>query len=345
MKKLKIALSVFVSVVVALTGLLFVGCKKKDFTHIVFNEVTHSIFYAPFYAAINLGYLKDEGLSISLTNGGGSNVSMTALLSGSADMILAGPETVVYTNMEGVSDQPKVFGQLTQTDGSFVVSKKGADFDINDLVGETIIGGRAGGMPAMTLAYAIKQCAGLELGTGEGKVNLRDNVDFNAIASEFENSNAAFCTLFEPNATNLVKAHPDKYHVVKSVAELVNMEKIPYTCFIAKQSYLKDHGDIAEKFLRAVNRAYLYLKDCYENDHLEDAAKALIASFDGMTLQDLEIAVEAYYRIDAFSSDMVMSEESFQTLIKITQFAGMTNGNTNYNEIVTNEIANRVLAN
>ena len=88
---------------VATSGLLF-GCNKKDYNKIELNEVTHSIFYAPLYVAINNGYFEDEGLTVSLTNGGGSNTSMSALLSGSADMILAGPETAVYTNQQGVSN-------------------------------------------------------------------------------------------------------------------------------------------------------------------------------------------------------------------------------------------------
>ncbi len=341
MKKFKLALAGALCCALALSTSLVVGCGEKDYTKISLNEVTHSIFYAPLYAAINLGYFEDEGLTVNLTNGGGSNISMSALVSGAADIILAGPETVVYTNQEGIADQPKVFGQLTQADGSFIVSKKGADFKITDLVGETIIGGRAGGMPAMTLQYAIED-AGLTIGTGKDQVNLKTDVDFNAIGSTFENSNAAFCTLFEPNASNLVAAHPE-YHIVGAVADFAP-KNIPYTCFIAKESYLRDHSDIAEKFLRAVRRAYDFMKDCYLNDHLEDAAKALKNSFDGMTIDDLKIAVAAYYRINAFSSDMVMSEESLKTLLKITQKAGMTNGNTNYNEIVNTEIASRLAA-
>ena len=344
MKKLKVSLIVGLSMMLALTTTLFMGCGSKDYNKINLNEVTHSIFYAPFYAAINLGYFEDEGLSINLTNGGGSDVSMTALISGSADIILAGPETVVYTSQEGISDQPKVFGQLTQTDGSFIVCKEKSDepFNITDLIGETIIGGRAGGLPAMTLQYAIES-AGLEIGTGENQVNLRTDVSFNAIASEFENSDAKYCTLFEPNASNLIAAHPE-YEIVAAVGDLVNNVNIPYTCFITKNSYLEQHSDICEKFLRAVTRSYDYLKDCYENDNLTAAANALIDSFDGMTIQDLEIAVEAYYRINAFASSPVMSESAFEQLLEITENAGMLNGNTNYEDVVNTEIASKIVA-
>ena len=344
MKKIKLAIITCLCFMLALTTTLLVGCGGKDYSKINLNEVTHSIFYAPFYAAINLGYFEAEGLEVNLTNGGGSSYSMSALVSGSADIILAGPETVVYTSQEGITDAPKVFGQLTQTDGSFIVSKDNSDepFEISDLVGETIIGGRAGGLPAMTLQYAIEQ-HGLEIGTGENQVNLRTDVAFDAIASEFVNSDAKYCTLFEPNASNLIAEHPE-YKIVASVGSLVNNTNIPYTCFIAKDSYIKDHADVCEKFLRAVTRAYDYLKDCYENNNLRLAAEALLPSFDGLTVSDMEIAVEAYYRINAFASNPIMSQSAFEMLLAITENAGMLNGNTDYESVVDTSIAEKVVA-
>ncbi len=344
MKKFKIVIVSAFALVIALSTSFFFGCGQRDYSKINFNEVTHSIFYAPFYAAINLGYFEEEGLEINLTNGGGSNVSMAALVSGSADMILAGPETVVYTSQEGVTDQPKVFGQLTQTDGSFIVAKNKSDkpFEITDLIGKTIIGGRAGGLPAMTLQYAVESY-GLEIGTGENQVNINDNVAFNNIASEFVNSDAEYCTLFEPNASNLIAEHPE-YEIVASVGSLVNNTNIPYTCFIAKDSYLNEHADICEKFLKAVRKAYDFLKNCYETDNLESAAEALLPSFEGMTLKDMEIAVKAYYSINAFSSNPVMSKSAFEMLLEITENAGMLNGNTNYESVVNTEIAKKITA-
>ena len=112
MKKFKASIIAGLCLMLALSTSLIVGCGSRDYNKINLNEVTHSIFYAPFYAAINLGYFEDEGLEINLTNGGGSDVSMSALVSGSADIILAGPETVVYTSQEGISDQPKFLASL-----------------------------------------------------------------------------------------------------------------------------------------------------------------------------------------------------------------------------------------
>ena len=100
------------------------GCKDKDDLKVIeLNEVTHSVFYAPLYIAIENGYFEEEKLQVNLTNGGGADNSMTAVLSKTADIGLMGPETVIYVYNQNKADYPKVFGQLTQKDGSFLVSR------------------------------------------------------------------------------------------------------------------------------------------------------------------------------------------------------------------------------
>ena len=100
---------------IGLASCLFVACGKDE-NEIKINEVTHSIFYAPLYAAINLGYFEEEGLKVTLESNDGSHTSMSVLLSGNCEVALVGPETVVYANE--TKDKPLVFGQLTQKDGS-----------------------------------------------------------------------------------------------------------------------------------------------------------------------------------------------------------------------------------
>lgn len=318
------------ALLVATSCCLLFGCNKKDYNKIELNEVTHSIFYAPLYVAMNNGYFEDEGLTVTLTNGGGSNTSMSALLSGSADMILAGPETAVYTNQQGVSNAPVVFGQLTQCDGSFIVSKEAVeDFSLDDLVGETIIGGRAGGLPAMTLQYIIES-QGYEIGTGADQINLRTDVAFDLTASVWENDDSVkYCTLFEPTATNIVNA-VDGAEIVASLGELSG--SIPYTCFIARENYVKDHSDVVEKFLTAVKRAYNYI---VSNDSYA-VAQALLPSFDGNTVEELQIAVEQYVAINAWSSNMIMSSESFDNLMNVMLNAGVITEKSVFSEVVDN---------
>ena len=90
MKKFFVAFVAMVILCFPLTG-----CGKDD-SVIKINEVTHSVFYAPLYVAMELGYFEEQGITIDLTNGGGSDKSMTAVLSGDADICLAGPETAIF---------------------------------------------------------------------------------------------------------------------------------------------------------------------------------------------------------------------------------------------------------
>ncbi len=316
-------------------GFFVTACGKKDYNKINLNEVTHSIFYAPLYVAMNQGYFEDEGLSVSLTNGGGSDTSMSALLTGSADIILAGPETVVYTQQEGVADKPVVFGQLTTCDGSFIVSKENdQDFSLSNLVGETIIGGRQGGLPAMTLQYIIEN-NGYTIGTGENEINLRTDVAFNLTASVWEgDSSVKYCTLFEPTATNIEKE--GKGYVVASLGEISG--SIPYTCFATKESYLEEHSDVAEKFLKAVSRGYDFI---VSNDS-EIVAEALLPSFEGNTVEELQVAVEQYISISAWSIDMILTEESFNNLMNVMLNAGVITETSNWEDVVNNSLATKI---
>lgn len=334
MKKWKILAVLPLAILLIFSTCLFTGCKTKDYNVIELNEVTHSIFYAPLYVAQNRGFFKDEGLTVNLTNGGGSNVSMGALMSNSADIILAGPETVVYTQNEGAKDKPVVFGQLTACDGSFIVSKDAdEEFDIENLKNETIIGGRAGGMPAMTLQYII-ETSGLTIGTGQDEVNLRTDVEFNLVGSVWsESANVKYCTLFEPTATNMAREKEGK--VVESLGTLSG--RIPYTCFAAKQSYLKNHGDVAEKFIKAVLKGYDYI---VTND-TETVARALLNSFE-TSLEDLEVAVEQYIKINAWSSDMILTRESFDNLMNILLHAKVIDSASSWLSVVDNSIVNKL---
>ena len=135
------------------------GCGESgELTKVRLNEVTHSVFYAPLYVAMDLGYFEEEGLELEVTTGQGADKVMTALLSGQADIAFMGPEATIYVYNEGQEDYAVSFAQLTQCDGSFLVAREpDPDFTWDKVRGATIIGGRPGGMPLMTLEYVLKK--------------------------------------------------------------------------------------------------------------------------------------------------------------------------------------------
>lgn len=325
------------AVVFAFMSIAFVGCKddtnKVDVIKV--NEVTHSIFYAPLYVAINNGYFTDENIKIELTNGGGADASMSAILSGDADIGLMGPEAAIYVNQGDAKDKPVVFGQLTKRDGSFIVSKTNyTNFSLSDMVGKEIIGGRKGGVPAMTLEYAIKE-AGLEIGTGTGKVNLNTSVAFNNTASVFETTSAEFCTLFEPTASELCAEKG--YHIVASVGELSG--EVPYTCFMSKDSYYKDNAYKIERFLRAVYRGYNFLKSAT----VSELANSLKPSFPAISDASIVTSINSYKSVDAWQEDLIMKETAFNRLQDIIIGAGELNTRSKFTDIVDNTVATKVV--
>lgn len=316
------------------TCICFVGCKKDKSANgvIRLNEVTHSVFYAPLYLAINLGYMEEEGITIEITNGGGSDASMTALLTGSADIALMGPETVVYVEAGGSTNHPVVFGQLTKKDGCFLISKNPVtNFDFaTSLTGKTAIIGRQGGMPAMTFEWI---CNNVDVYNGLN-VTLDTSTAFNMMVSVFDSTNAEYCTMFEPTASEYVAA--GKGYYVASVGEYSG--EIPYTCFMAYPDYIEDNKEQIQGFLRAIKKAYLYLT----TNSSSDVAKALKASFDGTSEESLAVAVEKYIEIDAWSNSPAMSKDSYNRLLSVLKNAGTITKDVEFSKVVDNSIANEI---
>lgn len=328
-------LAVFVAVLVGLVSVGFAGCGGNSKLRV--NEVTHSIFYAPFYAAINLGYFEEEGIEIDLVNGGGSDQSMTALISNSADVALLGPETAVYVVNEGASNAPVIFGQLTKRDGSLLIGRNPEpDFKWSNLVGKEIIGGRRGGSPAMALQYAIEKVNNLPIGTGPDKVNINLDVAFNLVVGAFEAGTGDYCTMFEPTASEYVAA--GKGYIVASVGE--ECGEVPFTCFMAMRSYINKNEGQIEAFLRAVMKGYNYLMNATDDEIYE----ALAPSFSTSTRSSIVTSVQTYKRIDAWMSSPAMEESAYNRLLAIMTNAGELDKNVDFSKVVDNSYANRVMS-
>ena len=322
---------------ILLGGLLFLlplsACGKKDdgsgLKTVKINEVTHSIFYAPLYLADALGYFEEENLKIELTNGGGADSVMAAVLSEDSDVGFCGPEAALYVLAGGSTDAPEVFGQLTKKDGSFLVSRTPEpDFQWPDLQGKEILAGRKGGVPAMTFEYVLN---GYQMYDGTD-VNLNFDVAFNLMTSAFEGGTADYCTMFEPVASEYQAA--GKGYIVASVGEASG--DVPYTCFMAKKSWLNKYGDRADGLLRAITKATKYLTET----PVETVAPYLVSYFESTPVSSIETAIESYKAIDAWATNMAMTEESFNRLQDIIENAGELPKRVEFSKLVDTTRAN-----
>ena len=289
------------------------GCGaggKEEATVVRLNEVTHSVFYAPQYVAMEQGFFAEEGLEIELYNGGGADKVMTAVVSGQSDIGLAGPESCIYIHNQGKDDLPVIFGQLTKRDGSFLMGRGEEDFTWEMLRGKTVLGGRKGGVPEMTLEYVLKQ-HGLVPGRD---VTVDTSVQFNMMAGAFTGGQGDYVTLFEPTASQVEAAGEGR--ILCSIG--TESGEIPYTAYFASQSYLAEHGDVVAAFTRAMVRA-LHWVDTHTD---AEVARAIAPQFPD-TDEELLTAVTARHRaIDAWNLAFTMEESSLEALETVMTEAG-----------------------
>ncbi len=309
------------------------GCgESSDLTKVRLNEVTHSVFYAPLYVAIDLGYFEEEGLELEITTGQGADKVMTALLSGQADIAFMGPEATIYVYNEGQEDYAVSFAQLTQCDGSFLVAREpDPDFTWDKVRGATIIGGRAGGMPLMTLEYVLKKNGIIP---GED-VEVLTHIQFALMAGAFTGGEGDYVTLFEPVAATLELEGSG--FVVASVGE--DSGRVPYTVFAARKSYMESNPEIIQSFTNAIYRAQIWVQ---EHSPSEIAA-AIAPAFPEVDLEVLTAVAQRYKEIDAWAHSPVFTAESFDRLQDIMETAGELEQRAPYDKLVTNSFAEEAI--
>ncbi len=305
---------------------------QKENTKVVLNEVVHSVFYVPLYVAIENGYFSEEGLDVTLQVGNGADKSMTALLSGEANIILAGAESSMYVQSNENGKEIVNIGQLTKRAGNFLVAKEKADnFTWEDVKGKKIIGGRPGGMPEIMLEHILKE-HGINPTTD---VNITTNLDFTATTGAFATGEYDYTMEFEPNAT---KIETEGYgYVVASLG--TDGGEIPYTSFITTKEYAKDNSETLEKFLNAIYKAQKFL---VETDSSE-LAKIISPQFDSVPIDQLEIIIERYKSQDTWTLNPLCNVESYEKLEQILLKAGTLTSEIDTSALVDNSIARKVV--
>lgn len=302
--------------------------NQSNVQMIKLSEVTRSVFYAPQYVAINNGYFTENGIEIELTTGQGADAVMTSVLSGECEIGFAGPEASIYVYNEGKEDYCQVFAQLTKKDGSFLVAKEETNnFTWKDLKGKTVIPGRKGGVPYMTLEYVIKQ-NGLNPQTD---LVLDDSIKFDLMASAFSTGTADYVTLFEPTASNIQNI--GKGYIVASVGEEAG--EIPYTAYFAKKSYIEKNEETIEKFTKAIYKGQKWAKE-HTAKEIADVIKDFFPDTD---MELLTTAIQSYKDIDAWNETPILKEESFNKLQEVMSLAGELDKKAPYNEIINNKYA------
>ena len=320
------------TVVVILMGLT-TGCKGDGkLIKVNLNEVAHSIFYAPMYVAFEEGYFKDEGLDVELVNGLGADKTMTALLSGEADIGFMGSEASIYVYNEGAEDYVVNFAQLTQRAGNFLVSRDlNEDFTWDNVKGKTVLGGRVGGMPQMVFEYILKK-QGID---PKEDLDIVQNIDFGLTSQAFASGQGDYTIEFEPAATALELEKTGK--VVTSLG--VDSGLVPYTAFSAKKSYIKENPEVIQSFTNAIQKGMEYV-----NSHTpEEIADAISGQFKETDKETLVLIVTRYYEQDTWKDNLIFEQESFELLQDILAEAGELSTRVPYEELIDTDFARNAI--
>ncbi|WP_152952387.1 ABC transporter substrate-binding protein [Peribacillus butanolivorans] len=306
------------------------GSKEKETTKVRVAEVTRSLFYTPQYVAIEKGFFKDEGLTIDLKTTAGGDKTMTALLTDGADIALVGSETSIYV-AQGSDDPVINFAQLTQTDGTFLVSREKIDnFNWDMLKDSTFLGQRKGGMPQMAGEFVLKK----HNIDPKKDLNLIQNIDFANISTAFASGTGDFVQLFEPTASVFEKE--GKGYIVASFG--TESGHLPYTVYMAKQSYLKEDKETVEKFTRALKKA----QDWVQESDASEIAKVIQPYFEDTDLDTMETVITRYKEQGSFATDPILDEEEWNNLQDIMDEADELPSRISHDELVNTDFAEKV---
>lgn len=305
--------------------------KAKDGgTPVVLNEVAHSIFYAPMYVAIEEGYFADAGIDLTLVTGFGADKTMTAVLTGEADIGFMGSESTIYTYVGGTEDYVVNFAQLTQRAGNFLVSREPVeDFTWDMIKGKNVLGGRAGGMPEMVFEYILAK-QGID---PVADLHIDQSIDFGSTAAAFSGGQGDFTVEFEPHATALEQK--GEGYVVASLGEASGY--VPYTAFSAKKSYLEENGEVIQAFTDALQKGM----DFVQSHTSEEIAEVIAPQFPETDMETLTTIIERYHVQDTWKGDLIFSEDAFSLLQNILKDSGVLQESVPYGDLVNTEFAKK----
>lgn len=305
------------------------GSKSGGPVKIRVGEVTRSLFYAPEYVALSKGFFKDEGLDVELQTTAGGDKTMTALLSGAIDVALVGSETSIYVYQQGSDDPVINFAQVTQTDGTFLMSRTGAAFDWSNLKGAAFLGQRKGGMPQMAGEFTLKK-KGID---PHKDLKLIQNIDFANITAAYASGTGDYVQLFEPQASMMEKEGKGK--VVASFG--VESGHLPYTVFMSKQSYIKKSEDTVQKFTNAVQKAQTWVKE-HSAQEIADAVGSYFPSTDKTIIVS---SIDRYKQQGSYADNPVIDKEEWNNLLDVMTSAGELKDRPDHDKLVDNSFAEK----
>ncbi len=322
MKKIFYTFLVILLLVLCLIFFLPKKEKNDNMNSIKIAEVTHSVFYAPLYVAIEEGYFNEENIDIKLILTPGADKVSAAVLSGDVQIGFAGAESAIYVYEKNEKDYLQIFSGLTKRDGQFILGRKNKkDFSLKDLYGKEILVGRSSGMPALNFLNALKNEE-----IDKNKIKINYNIDFASLSGAFIGNTGDYVNLFEPTALKLEK---EGYGYVLQSIGLLSGE-MPYTTFYARKSYIENNKEIIKSFTKAINKGLEFVKN---NDEMK-IAKSIYKQFPDLSLNDLSTIVKRYKDADSFLDSSYIEEKLLVNLENLLIDNNLLKDYVPYNDLI-----------
>lgn len=321
MKKIILLLVIFL---VIIFSVIFFRKNEQNENKITLAEVTHSIFYAPLYVAIEKGYFKDNDINLELVLTSGADKVSAAVLSGDAQIGFAGAESAIYVYNGNEKDYLQIFSGLTKRDGQFILGRKDdKDFTLKDLKNKEVLVGRKGGMPSLNFINALKN-EGIDI----KDVKLNYDIDFASLSGAFIGNNGDYVNLFEPNAS-IMKKNNNGY-ILASIGKYSG--EMPYTTFYARKSYIKNNKNIIEKFVKSISKGLVYT-----NTHSsKEIANIISKQFPDISINDLELMIQNYKDADSWLTNTYISETSLDNLQQLLIENKLIDNKVPYEKLIIN---------
>lgn len=322
MKKIFYTFLVILLLVLCLIFFLPKKEKNDNMNSIKIAEVTHSVFYAPLYVAIEEGYFNEENIDIKLILTPGADKVSAAVLSGDVQIGFAGAESAIYVYEKNEKDYLQIFSGLTKRDGQFILGRKDKkDFSLKDLYGKEILVGRSSGMPALNFLNALKNEE-----IDKNKIKINYNIDFASLSGAFIGNTGDYVNLFEPTALKLEK---EGYGYVLQSIGLLSGE-MPYTTFYARKSYIENNKEIIKSFTKAINKGLEFVNN---NDEMK-IAKSIYKQFPDLSLNDLSTIVKRYKDADSFLDSSYIEEKLLINLENLLIDNNLLKDYVPYNDLI-----------
>ena len=302
MKKIFYTFLVILLLVLCLIFFLPKKEKNDNMNNIKIAEVTHSVFYAPLYVAIEEGYFNEENIDIKLILTPGADKVSAAVLSGDVQIGFAGAESAIYVYEKKEKDYLQIFSGLTKRDGQFIL-------------------GRNSGMPALNFLNALKNEE-----IDKNKIKINYNIDFASLSGTFIGNTGDYVNLFEPTALKLEK---EGYGYVLQSIGLLSGE-MPYTTFYARKSYIENNKEIIKSFTKAINKGLEFVKN---NDEMK-IAKSIYKQFPDLSLNDLSTIVKRYKDADSFLDSSYIEEKLLVNLENLLIDNNLLKDYVPYNDLI-----------